>query len=117
MADSVRIQFNIADVEHRELTNDDLYKIRKSIANCFYICGFGPIQEHQNDTFSTTYAIPVVDTYYFLEHLFVQTYRFAYPIANGDLNRLKDEEFPQLLNKFRREMNLDPFITIEFLYI
>lgn len=92
----VCINFTLFKRNHSGIDNNDIYYIRREIANMFENAEFGMVQESDDDKFHNTFAIPDTDMYYTPENDLFISYHFALPIRNGNLGVLLLQGIPAL---------------------
>lgn len=114
------INFTFYGIGTLHFINEEMQqRIRHKIAEIFESARFGQIQEVRQLTtihYQNQHAIPISDNYYGVENEMFLAFRFAYPLAHGDLGTLVGDGFHELYN-FLPTVHNDIHLLIRTVFI
>lgn len=89
----------VADMGDAPLTNDEVYRLRRTVAETLRRVGFGEIIEREDNCFDNEFATPRRDVNVGNGGVLILEYLFVYPGEHGDIPELLGQEFPFLLTQ------------------
>lgn len=105
-AHSIELSFSFYYLDHREISNDVRYQLRRQIANMFELCHFGEMHEDQ--------LIPIRDDYVERDNVLFILFSFPNPPEHGDLGMIVTDGIPSILNFIRQIPELQSFTRMFF---
>lgn len=105
-APGLTLIFTFFNEDNNPLNNNTMYLLRRLVAECFAVAGFGEILSSGDKVWNQN-ASPETDEYHTENNELYILYYWELPVTNGDLPILLGVEIPLLINRIRMNPNFE----------
>ena len=111
---NISFSFTVSSQFHNNLSNHEIFAIRREIANIMEFSEFGRVTEIDVDKFANVFATPTTDAYFQPENELFVSYSFNFPLEHGNIPVLIMQGFPRLKQIIEEQLNLEVISRVVF---